>query len=80
MPSTPPPLLLMASLFFAPSQILLDWELADDVTALDIMRKVRPQLPTQTRVVIVSGNERASLAPTVALELDSLGVAVRVYS
>ena len=54
-------------------QMLLDWELEDDVTGLDVARKLRPH-QAAARIIIVSGNEHSDLAASVSEELDSLGV------
>ena len=57
--------------------MLLDWELADDITGLDVMRAVRPQIVQKmpdVSIVIVSGNERSTLEPPESEELTALGV------
>ena len=59
-------------------QLLLDWELGDDLTGMDVARAVRAldDAHAQMRIVIVSGNERAdSLSASEAEELSSLGIA-----
>ena len=54
-------------------QLLLDWELGDGVTGIDVVRKVRP-CQQKMRIVIVSGNERSLLDNQVSDELRSHGV------
>ena len=53
---------------------MLDWELADGATGLDVLRKVRQQ-QQQARVVVVSGNSREKLSEANSDELSALGVA-----
>ena len=54
-------------------QLLLDWELGDGVTGIDVVRRVRP-CQQNMRIVIVSGNERSLLDNQVSDELRSHGV------
>ena len=52
--------------------MLVDWELGNDVTGLDVLRLVRP-LQRTAQLVVVSGNER-ELSPAIDDELVSLGL------